>query len=266
MTEPGPAPFHGYVLCASPRTGSTLLCDLLAATGVAGAPDSFFMEGLDPHWTATWGLPKEPRAAQADPAAHAQAFLAAVKKAGRGGSAVFGLRLMHASLPRLLQMIDTACPGLPTDKARLDWAFGNLLYVHLTRHDKLAQAVSMVKAEQTGLWHIAPDGTELERLAPPAAPQYDFARIAAKRAALTAADADWQDWFRATGITPLTLPYEVLAADPAKAVASLLQALGQDAPRTPPEQATGRLADKTSADWISRFKAEAALKPWRPIA
>ena len=34
-----------------------------------------------------------------------------------------------------------------------------------SRENKLAQAVSLIKAEQTGLWHIAPDGTELERVA-----------------------------------------------------------------------------------------------------
>ena len=30
------------------------------------------------------------------------------------------------------------------------------------------------KAQQTGLWHIAPDGTELERVAPAQEPHYDF--------------------------------------------------------------------------------------------
>ena len=36
------AKYESYVLCTSPRSGSTLLCKLLAATGVAGNPDSYF--------------------------------------------------------------------------------------------------------------------------------------------------------------------------------------------------------------------------------
>ena len=52
----GPA-FDSFILCATPRTGSTLMCDLLTATRVAGAPDSFFMRDPGPVWTAEWGLP-----------------------------------------------------------------------------------------------------------------------------------------------------------------------------------------------------------------
>ena len=32
----------GYLICATPRTGSTLLCGLLASTGVAGNPELYF--------------------------------------------------------------------------------------------------------------------------------------------------------------------------------------------------------------------------------
>jgi LPS sulfotransferase NodH len=31
-----------FLVCGTPRTGSTLLCGLLAATGVAGKPESYF--------------------------------------------------------------------------------------------------------------------------------------------------------------------------------------------------------------------------------
>ena len=35
-------PFFFYLVCATPRSGSTLLCHALAATGVAGRPEEFF--------------------------------------------------------------------------------------------------------------------------------------------------------------------------------------------------------------------------------
>src|SRR3954463_7138854 len=44
-----------YFVCATPRSGSTLLCKSLAATGVAGKPEEYF-ERLRHS-----GLPREPR-------------------------------------------------------------------------------------------------------------------------------------------------------------------------------------------------------------
>lgn len=84
---------------------------------------------------------------------------------------------MRENLDELSAILDQIYPGLPSDKARFEKAFGRTLYVHLTREDKLAQAVSLIKAEQTGLWHIAPDGAEIQRVGPPREPRYDFQRI-----------------------------------------------------------------------------------------
>ena len=156
-----------YIICATPRSGSTLLCDMLAATGVAGAPDSFFMRRVDPVWARAWSLPQREGL---DAAGYGAAYLAAAIAAGRGQTEVFGLRLMRENLGDLLGMIDTVYPGLDSDTTRLRAAFGETLFIHLTRADKLAQAVSLVKAEQSGLWHIGPGGVELERLSPPQAP------------------------------------------------------------------------------------------------
>lgn len=240
----------GYILCATPRSGSTLLCGLLKSAG-AGDPHSFFRaEDLD-DWAEGWGLP--PRAA-APAAVFEPAYLAAAIRAGRGGTAVFGLRLMQATLPDLLAWLDRAHPGLPSDRARLEAAFGPLRFVHLARGDRVAQAVSLVRARQTGLWHRAADGSELERTAPPAPPRFDAAAIGREHAALQAAEAGWAAWFAAEGISPLRLRYEDLAADPAAALARVLAVLGLPAPAQalPP---TARLADATSAEWAARFRA-----------
>src|SRR5215218_666735 len=50
-----PRPRLTYFVCATPRSGSTLLCKSLAATGVAGKPEEYF-ERLRHS-----GLPREPR-------------------------------------------------------------------------------------------------------------------------------------------------------------------------------------------------------------
>ena len=247
-----------YIICATPRTGSTLLCDLLAATGVAGAPDSFFMRDVDPVWAECWGLPGRAGRSEAD---YAAAYLQAAIRAGTGQTGIFGLRLMGKHLGDLLALIDTVHPRLASDRARFEVTFGDVLYIHLSREDKLAQAVSMVKAEQTGLWHIAPDGSEVERLAPPRAPEYDFARIATKLAEMERYDRAWLDWFAAEGLAPLRIGYETLATDPAAAVARICGALGVPAP-APDRMKPGiaRLADAESRDWMRRFRKDAGAR------
>ena len=47
----------GYIICGTPRTGSTLLCNLLASTKKTGNPDSFYGRKFMPAWAEEWRLP-----------------------------------------------------------------------------------------------------------------------------------------------------------------------------------------------------------------
>ncbi len=212
------------------------------------------MRDVDPVWARQWGLPARGDLGEVEYAAD---YLEAAMRAGTGRTGIFGLRLMQESLGRLLTLIDRVHPGLTTDRERLQAAFGDILFIHLAREDKLAQAVSMVKAEQTGLWHIAPDGTELERLAPPGEPEYDFARIAGKVAELERHDTAWMSWFEAQRIEPLRVGYESLAADPARIVTDICVALGVSVP-DPGSLRPGvaRLSDAVSVEWMRRYRRD----------
>ncbi|MGC1489244.1 MAG: Stf0 family sulfotransferase [Albidovulum sp.] len=246
----------GYILCATPRCGSTLLCDLLASTHAAGNPDSFFGQRFMAEWAREWSLP----AAEAVSGAKFNtAYLGAAIKAGKADTERFGLRLMHEDLAALSAFLDPIFPGLASDKARFETALGTRHFIHLSREDKLAQAISLVKAEQTGLWHIAADGSELERLAPPQKPQYDFKRIKDKRAQLEYHDSAWRSWFNDQGIVPLRLSYESLAADPAAALAACCAALGLQPPDTRDvKPGVARLSDQTNLDWTNHYHADLA--------
>src|SRR3989337_3196752 len=166
--------FDGYIIWGTPRTGSTLLCNLLTSTKTTGNPDSFYGRKFISWWAEEWRLPSRDTMSERD---FNIAYLNAAVVAGKGRTEIFGLRLMRENLEELSAILDQIFPQLPSDRARLERAFGSILYIHLSREDKLAQAISLVKAEQTGLWHIATDGTEIERLSPPEESQYDFERI-----------------------------------------------------------------------------------------
>lgn len=245
---------QSYILCATPRSGSTLFCDLLADTGVAGRPDSFFRRQSIPWWTHHLNISV---AEWADEHEFDQSYLAAVQQEGSGGTQVFGMRLMWESVSDLSKRLGSIYPGLPSDSARFRSAFGTPIYVHLSREDKVAQAVSRLKAEQTGLWHIAGDGTERERLKPGQAPVYDVQGLSEQVAELEAHDAAWTNWFVQQGIQPVRITYEALSTEPQAALATVLSALGLNPTIAGTvESKTAKLADSESREWVTRFRTE----------
>src|SRR6266540_4982359 len=54
--EHGGAASVTFIVCAVPRSGSSLLCELLCMTGVAGAPTEFFDPELEARFRAAWAV------------------------------------------------------------------------------------------------------------------------------------------------------------------------------------------------------------------
>ena len=82
-----------YLVCATQRSGSTLLCELLKGTEVAGVPDEFF-EAL-----RSTGLPRQPRQYFEDPAVAdiADAARAARPRPARAARRVRGMVPLRAA-------------------------------------------------------------------------------------------------------------------------------------------------------------------------
>lgn len=246
---------QSYIICATSRSGTTLLCDLLTDTTVAGRPNSFFrlqsMQssqavrlGVDTtHWTS--------------PTAFGQAYVNAAIKEGTAGTGIFGMRLMWDQVENLSQRLAVLHPNLASDLARIEAAFGATTFIHLSREDKVAQAVSRLKAEQSGLWHLHADGSDRERSKPAERPVYNTAEIQNQVADYRQFDLNWRHWFAANHIQPLTITYEALVAAPQATLATILSALGQDPQiATTITPRTKKLANKTSLDWQARFQTE----------
>ena len=204
------ANYDSYVLCTSPRSGSTLLCELLSATGIAGNPGSWFHDPSISEWLNYFDLIAEASLSERDTLV--KIFRAAITKGSVAG--IFGLRLQRNSFDFLQQKLAVLHPELLNDAQRFKAVFGRTLYIHLSRLDKVEQAVSYVKASQSGLWHAAPDGTELERLSPPQEPEYDTDDIRIRYKEMTAYDQGWNSWFAAQQINPFLLTYESLSENP----------------------------------------------------
>ncbi|WP_449393822.1 Stf0 family sulfotransferase [Devosia riboflavina] len=249
------AKIQSYIICGTPRSGSTLICEMLAASGVAGRPNSYFRPQDIAWWAEQWGVSLVDGVETPD---FDRAYLDAMRREGSAGTGVLGLRIMYSSLGEAERRLNRAAGGDRSAAEALDEAFGSVLYIHLSRQDKLGQAVSLARAEQTGLWHLRADGSVLEGEDVQPEPRYDGARIAAILEELERDDAAWGEYFARHALKPMQLTYEGVTANPQKALGGILGQLGLDPAiaETLPTP-TAKMADGLSAEWVARFQREA---------
>jgi len=287
-------PRLSYLVCATPRSGSTLLCHLLDQTGVAGHPEEYFEdlrhsgrprrphEYFDPERHANIierlafrEMPDGEEEQSANPPWSPETYdryLDWVLAQGTTPNGVFGAKLMWGYLgdfPTLLRGID-GLAGLPVPEL-LGRTFPGLCYVRITRTDKVRQAVSLWKAVQTQAWRA--DGGANGGAAEPV---FSFRAINYLVRLLTAHEASWDAYFLGLGIEPLQVTYEELAEDPEPVVRRVLEHLGIDAPPglcvEPPRLVPQ--ADSLSEDWVRRVHEHLAAlegpeiraRPLRPAA
>jgi len=265
-------PLRSYLVCATPRSGSTLLCHLLAQTGLAGRPEEYF-EALRHS-----GIPRRP-AEYFDPERHANIierlafrempdgeqpgpnplwrpesydrYLDWVLEEGTTPNGVFGAKLMWGYLGDFADLLRGIAGNarLPIP-ALLDRSFPDLRYVQITRRDKVRQAVSLWKAVQTQAWRAgAGDGERVE-------PVFSFRPINFLVRQLTAHDASWDAYFLGLGARPLKVTYEELAEAPEPVIARVLEHLDNPVPddlRLDGPSLTVQ-ADERSEEWIRRFE------------
>lgn len=246
--------YQSYIICTSPRSGSTLLCRLLAATGQCGKPDSHFHSPSISDWAGYYKITPDNYESEQD---LLTAIFQAARDRGTANTGMFGLRMQSPSFDFFMRKLSLLCPGCSGDYERIEKAFGRTLIIHLTRTNKLDQAISFVKADQTGLWHKAPDGTELERTAAVKKPIYDANAIAFHLAELTNMDAAWTSWFAKEQIDPVRINYDDLSASPMDVTIKIHEHM--DLPLKITHSIglpVAKLADSTNKRWAKRFLAE----------
>jgi LPS sulfotransferase NodH len=247
-----PTDTHAYFICATPRTGSSLLLGLLDSTGVAGHPQAYFRSPDEVAWSERWGIP---HASQ-----HALGygdFVRAALAAGRTGNGVFGAKLMWGTHAELTSRLAGLHPDLAGDELRLlEREFGRVGFVWLRRDDILAQAVSWLRAEQTGVWFVGGKG-EIGGGGAAGRDEPRFDRDAITRILRTVVEhnAGWDRWFETYGIQPYRIRYEDLSADPVAVTRGVLDFLGlvlPDGRRIAPSHQ--RQADRLNEEWAARYR------------
>jgi len=223
---------------------------LLASAGVAGRPESYFRRQGQQDYAVQWGISRSP-----DGGFRYADYVRAALAAGRTDNGVFAARMMWETLEEVVGELGMMNPDLSGDGiGLLARAFGRVRFVYLRRDDVVAQAVSLLRAEQTGVWH---DPVQTTRAEPGHGAQFDFDQVHQRVQMIGQHNSAWQEWFSAAGIEPFAVLYEELAADPAGITRRILDFLGLDLP--PGRELLvqhRRLADELSAQWTARYEAE----------
>ncbi len=276
------SPERSYLVCSTPRSGSTLVCQALAQSGVAGRPEEYF-EALRHS-----GRPRRPeeyftgvtdtsildhlteRVVGDDPPQRSplwsrtayDRYLEWVFAAGTTDNGVFGAKLMWGYLGDFVSLLRNVSAYRDVPLADLlPTVFPDLQFVRVVRANKVRQAVSLWKAVQTAAWsesHDAPKEAPppyksfLEESRPGL--RFHFRAIEHLLHQILVQEAFWDTFFEHIGTKPILVLYENFAGDYTTSTVRLLERLGLEAPDpeslVPPLK---RQSDAVNDDWVRRY-------------
>jgi trehalose 2-sulfotransferase len=235
-------PQVSFFLCSITRSGSTLLADLLSKTNLAGDVREYFNHHGGRVWHG-W-----------DYSDYAQ-YVPQVIRETMSANAVFGSKLMSADL----ESLERRLKAIPSNenrsfKAILDETFYQPKYIYLFRRDKLRQAISQEKMNQTGIAHR--QGAKLWR-DPKKQGQasYSYRNITHILAENAHQESLLQEFFAANDILPYSLVYEDFIQRQEETVRDLMAYLQIDLPSDYQFMPSdfNKMGDADTEEWVERY-------------
>ena len=199
-----------YVICTSPRSGSTLLCTLLAATGDRRQAGLLFLRRIGRRLAGrAWHRARCVGSSERDVAR------SSLRRGGcaRGATArgLFGLRQQQHGLDLLCEKLAVVEPGEHADSERFRRRFGRRCSsicrgrTSWRRRSSLSEgrAVRPVACRRL----TARNWSAWRRIA---SRVYDFDKLQACVEMMTGYDRNWEAWFRQQAIDPLRISYDAV--------------------------------------------------------
>lgn len=250
----GGRPKRTLIICTQHRSGSSLLGEAIHFAGL-GCPVEYFHGGVRPLFEKRWKTTSF------------QSYLDALYRLRTTPAGTFAAKIVWFDVVELVRALspgefDTLQPDGPADMPPeiyrriytvLSGVLPNPVWVHLTRRDEIAQAVSHFIAWQTQTWRQFTDVRSGADALPQ--PAYDFDEICQTLARIQRVNLHWENFFRANALLPLRIAYEDMAQDYDATLRRLFTDIGKpDAPVTPPR--LKRQADAYSETLLQQFLDE----------
>ena len=239
-----------YLICATPRTGSTLLFDGLMRTGVAGRPDEYFD---DRRWVQLAMMTRLGIVSD-------RTYFSQIVRMATTPNGVCGLRIHGHQVSALHEKI-LCIPELPEKWLErinfyeaLHIGFTDLRFIWLRRKNRVAQAISLFLATRSRVWKKRLGSRAAEPVI-----DYDFAGIDRLVHRLEYQDLSWQRFFEDHGIQPLQLIYEDFIENYEETIRGVLNFLEVQPLSTaihPPRLM--RQSGERSLLWEKKYKEETA--------
>lgn len=240
-------------MCATPRTGTHLLCFALTDLGIAGRPEEYLIDFDHPTWTFWENGP----VAQANGARTRDEFIDVVKRVGASDNGVLGVKVMFEHLDKIVSNFQEMPQYAGLDRASIFHAvFPNLHVIDVKRRDRLRQAISYVRLVQTGVFVVTKDWQ------PESAgePVYDFEMIRTVIGRIEEGEREWAEFYNDLRLTPYEIVYEDLLTTDGmdRTLRGVVRHLGIE-PNfdTPPAPRSIVQADALTEEWVARYLADA---------
>jgi LPS sulfotransferase NodH len=191
---------RAYVVCSTPRCGSTAFGMLLGQTKTLGMPLEYFTP-------LNLSLMRERFGAVDD--AGAVAAILAHRSSPNG---IFAAKAHFFQIAETLAAIEAQGPD-------------DIAFIRMNRRDLEKQAASYARAMKSNQW-VSIDGYEMPQPARSSDDAPGEAEIEHCRQFIAHENAGWDGFFEARGIAPLVIDYEEMLASPAATVGKVAHHLG----------------------------------------
>jgi LPS sulfotransferase NodH len=166
-----------YIICSTPRSGSTLLARGLWLTNIAGRPHEYFhqkwhMRELRDRWNI-FSL---------------EEYINILKIKRKSENGVFGFNAHYFQLEKIIDDIDFGS------------IFPNLKYIYISRNDKIRQGISLYRGFLTKSWAYCEPETVV--------PVFDYDEIRKSVNLIKTEEKNWNNFFITQKIKPYRVSYE----------------------------------------------------------
>lgn len=240
-----------YVICATPRTGSSYLCEALANVPGAGAPGEWFGPSMIHKRAHEWGIGTPKSTGDAPDITSPSSYVDNVRTdAWENGALAIKVHWDQVEWCRNQLRID------PLDVVA---KYSDVKYVRIYRKDIIAQTISSFIASATKVFSVrAGDpirpNEEFENTEH-VEPGYDFESLLMVLSHLASSEFGWTPYFDSTNVVPYELSYEQLDQDLTATVNRVLQHFGV-APRGTITSPLVKLRTDTNRMYAERFRLD----------